>query len=123
MPNPQKRKGDAWERAVAKALQSHGYPHAERTRAGWDDDRGDINAAPGLVFQCKDQASKRWSTWLEELDEQIGNAKADHGVLIVKQKGVPDASQALAVMTLAQWTRLARQAGYGDPEPVLEAAS
>jgi hypothetical protein len=113
--NPSKRKGDRFELAVAKALRLLGYPHAERTRAGWAEDRGDINAAPGLVVQCKDVARKEWGVWLRELADQVRHARADHGVLVVKQRGNPNAAEALAVMTLEDWTRLARAAGYGVP--------
>lgn len=118
--NRSKVKGDRWELAVAKALHLLGFPHAERTRAGWADDRGDVNAAPGLVIQCKDQVSKEWGTWLRELADQKRQAKGSHGVLVVKQRGVADANEAMAVMTLADWTLLARAAGYGDPLPAAE---
>lgn len=113
--NPSKAKGDRWELVVAKAMRLLGFPHAERTRAGWDDDRGDINAAPGLVIQAKDVRDKRWGAWLGELAAQKRHAKAEHAVLVVKQIGVPDAGRALAVMEFADWCALVRAAGYGEP--------
>jgi hypothetical protein len=110
-----KSKGDRFERAVVAALRALGFPHADRTRAGYERDRGDVEGTLGLVFQAKDHADKRWGPWLDDLDEQKTNARADHAVLVVKRTGIADASEALAVMRLRDWTRLARDAGYGDP--------
>jgi hypothetical protein len=125
--NPQKQKGDRWELAVAKAMRLLGFPHAERTRAGWDDDKGDINAAPGLVIQAKDAKDKRWVPWLRELAAQKRHAGAAHAVLVVKQAGQPDPREALAVMRFEDWTALVRAAGYGQPlvevEPHKEGAA
>lgn len=115
MAHRNKNKGDRFERAVVEAMRPNGFPHADRTRAGYERDRGDIEGTPGLVVQAKNHADKRWGPWLEDLDAQIANARADHGVLVVKRAGIADAGQALAVMRFANWLRLARDAGYGDP--------
>jgi hypothetical protein len=119
MPNRMKQKGDRFERAVVAAMRVNGFPHVERTRAGWDDDRGDVTGAPGLVVQAKDVAAKSWGPWLQSLQAQVVNARADHGVLVVKRRGDSDAGSALAVMRFDHWLRLARAAGYGS-EPIVE---
>ena len=49
MTSPQKAKGSRAELAVARYMQANGWPYAERSRAGWTDDRGDIDGCPGLV--------------------------------------------------------------------------
>ena len=51
MSNPSKAKGSRAELAVARYMQSAGWPYAERSRAGWTDDRGDIDGCPGLVVE------------------------------------------------------------------------
>ena len=115
MAHRNKTKGDRWEREVVKEMNANGFPHAERSRAGFERDRGDIQGAPGLVVQAKDSPDKRWGPWLADLDEQKINAGADHAVLVVKRVGVAGADDALAVMKFSDWLRLARDAGYGDP--------
>jgi hypothetical protein len=122
MPNRNKQKGDRWEAAVTGAYRALGFPHAERTRAGWDDDRGDHLLAPGLCVQSKDCATARWGEWFVQLEEQRVNAGAEHAWLVVKRRGVGDAAQGLAVMTVEAHARLLRAAGYGDP-PAEERAS
>jgi len=42
MTNPSKDKGDAYERTIVDYLRNCGF-RADRTRAGWTDDRGDIH--------------------------------------------------------------------------------
>lgn len=108
-------KGARFELRLRDALRRLGFPHADKTRDGYSRDRGDIEGTPGLAFQAKDVASKSWGTWLNDLDEQKANAKADHAVLVVKRVGIADAGEALAVMRLKDWCTLARDAGYGTP--------
>jgi hypothetical protein len=114
--NRNKAKGDRFEAAVNQAYRLLGFPHAERTRAGWDDDRGDHLLGPGLCVQDKDCKDKRWAEWFTQLAEQARNAKADHAWLVVKRPGVADARQALVVMTVEMHARLLHAAGYGDTD-------
>ena len=115
--NPQKQKGDRWERALAAWLRGQGWPHAERTRAGWEDDRGDIAGTPGVTWSAKDCRTLRWSEWLSDLADQVVNAGTDIGVLALKRPGTADAGQALAVMRLDKLVELLHAAGYGDGGP------
>lgn len=114
MPNANQEKGKRWERAVVAAMRVNGFTNVERSKAGRFHDDGDVTGAPGLVIQAKDVQSKSWGPWLSSLGAQVASAKADHGVLVVKQRGVADAGQALAVMTFDKWLCLVREAGYGD---------
>lgn len=53
MTNKQKRKGDQFERDVVETLRSAGIK-AQRTRAGWSDDQGDIETPDTpIAWQCK----------------------------------------------------------------------
>lgn len=123
MVNRNKAKGDRWEAAVTKAYRLLGFPHAERTRAGWDDDRGDHLLGPGLCVQSKDAKDRRWAEWFEQLEQQRKNAQADHAWLVVKRPGVADARQGLAVMTVEAHARLLHAAGYGTAAAVRETSA
>lgn len=118
MTNPNKRKGDQAERAVQAALHKLGFPWCEKTRAGYARDAGDLHLVPGpaAIAQVKNVRSPRWAEWLEGLDAQIDEAKADVGFLVWKRAGVGDAraNEWLAVMTLEQMAMLLRRAGYGE---------
>ncbi len=116
MPNRNKEKGDRFERAALLVAQEH-FPDAFKTRAGWDDDRGDIvlDKSYRFVLQVKDCTSKPWYVWLDELDEQKKNAGALHGAIVVKRRGVSDAGEGMAYMRYRDLVRLA----YELPRVVL----
>lgn len=122
MTNRNKAKGDTEERAVLAILRAAGFPHAERTRAGRAEDQGDIfldNAvglAPSVIAQVKNVATPNWTAWLGELDDQKRRSKAVHAFLTWKRSrpgGKPP--HRLAIMPLADYAQLLREAGYGDP--------
>lgn len=117
MTNANKRRGDDAERAVRDYLRSNGYPHAERTRAGYTRDYGDIHPCPGLVVQVKNTRDYRWTEWWTQLAEQVADARADHGVLVRKRRGVGDAGEWIAAVPLAEYVRLLHAAGYGHEVP------
>jgi Holliday junction resolvase len=50
MPNPSKKRGSAWERAIVEHLRTVGWPYAERRIAGSAKDRGDIAGVVGVVI-------------------------------------------------------------------------
>jgi hypothetical protein len=110
--NPQKRKGDKAERDTVKALQALGFPYAERSRAGWADDKGDIQGIPTVVVEVKDQRRHDLAGWLRELEAEKANAEVDTGVLVVKRAGFTDASDWYAITTLADWAAMAKEAGH-----------
>jgi hypothetical protein len=115
--SPQKRKGSAFELACQDWLQAHGFPWTEKTRAGYERDWGDLHLVPGraLIAQAKNVKAWRVAEWLGELGEQVTNAAADFGFLIVKRPRVGDVGRSYVVMELQDFTRLAREAGYGEP--------
>ncbi|MDM7490730.1 hypothetical protein QT969_20800 [Rhodococcus sp. CSLK01-03] len=119
MTNPNKIKGDRAERAVRAHLRGNGFPHAERTRAGYERDGGDLHlapvlgAGPGVIAQVKDCGQSRWAEWLTQTEEQLVAARAEHAVLIVKRRGIGDPGRWLAVMPLHRMLELLRHAGYG----------
>lgn len=108
MPNRNKQKGDRFESAAVLSAREL-FPDAKRTRAGWDDDRGDIVLTPDyrIIEQVKDCAQKPWFVWLDELDKQIANAGAQYGAVSVKRRGIGDAGEAMTIMRRRNWLKMA----------------
>lgn len=110
MANRNKQKGDRAERAVRDWAVER-YPGSVKTRAGFNDDMGDIllrHLSGWVVLQVKDVASPVWSTWFTQLADQVTTAtqqiKDDHpvhgGVIVHKIRGVADPAQWRAVTRL-----------------------
>jgi hypothetical protein len=106
LTSPQKRKGSAAELAVAKWLRKLGWIHAERSRAGWTDDRGDIDGMPGVVVEVKNCKTISIPEWLRELEVEIANAQAWTGAVIAKRKGSTDVDDWYAIMPAKIWGEL-----------------
>lgn len=120
MPNPNKQKGDRAERSVLRYLHMAGFPRAWKTRAGWDDDRGDIviphpsDSSRSVAVQVKDVAKPVWSKWHEQVAAQVRNAGAEFGVIVHKRRGISDPSQWHVVMTGAQFAEILTMVGYSE---------
>lgn len=106
MTSPQKRKGSSAELAVAKWLNKLGWVHAERSRAGWTDDRGDIDGIPGVCIEVKNEKRIDLPGYLRELEVEMANAKAWAGAVIVKRRGSTDPADWYAVMPAQKWAEL-----------------
>ncbi len=106
MTSPQKRKGSAAELAVAKWLRKLGWIHAERSRAGWQDDRGDIDGMPGVCIEVKAEKKIDIPGYLRELEVEIENAKAWTGTVIIKRRGSMNVDDWYAVMPAKIWAEL-----------------
>ena len=106
MTSPQKRKGSAAELAVAKWLRKLGWIHAERSRAGWTDDRGDIDGMPGICIEVKNEKKIDLPGYLRELEVEIANAQAWTGTVIVKRRGSMNVDDWYAVMPAKIWGEL-----------------
>ena len=106
MTSPQKRKGSAAELAVAKWLRKLGWIHAERSRAGWQDDRGDIDGMPGICIEVKNEKRIDLPSYLRELEVEIANAQAWTGTVIVKRRGSMNVDDWYAVMPAKIWGEL-----------------
>ena len=106
MTSPQKRKGSAAELAVAKWLRKLGWVHAERSRAGWTDDRGDIDGLPGICIEIKAEKKFDLPGYLRELEVEMENAKAWTGTVIIKRRGSMNVDDWYAVMPAKIWAEL-----------------
>lgn len=123
LSNPNKVKGDTFERAVQAYLRVSGFPWCEKTRAGYERDTGDLHLVPGpaVIAQVKNRAKWDVPSWLAQVHVQVANARASHGLLIVKRPRVGDPAKSYVVMELADVVRLLQEAGYGSPETGLSA--
>ena len=118
MTSPQKRKGSAAELAVAKWLRKLGWIHAERSRAGWTDDRGDIDGMPGVCIEVKNEKKIDLPGYLRELEVEIANAQAWTGTVIVKRRGSMNVDDWYAVMPAKIWGELMVMLDQPNGNPV-----
>ncbi len=118
MTSPQKRKGSAAELAVAKWLRKLGWIHAERSRAGWQDDRGDIDGMPGVCIEVKAEKKIDIPGYLRELEVEIENAKAWTGTVIIKRRGSTNVDDWYAVMPAKIWGELMLMLDQPNQNPV-----
>ena len=118
MTSPQKRKGSAAELAVAKWLRKLGWIHAERSRAGWTDDRGDIDGMPGVCIEVKAEKKIDIPGYLRELEVEIENAKAWTGTVIIKRRGSTNVDDWYAVMPAKIWGELMLMLDQPTQNPV-----
>lgn len=123
MANRNKDKGDRAERAVRDWAVKR-WPGSFKTRAGFNDDQGDIIAVhPGgrLVLQVKDVASPTWTAWFKQLAAQVMTCRELSrplpvlgGVIVHKARGSADPATWRAVAPLGELAELvdaAYQAG------------
>lgn len=112
--NRNKEKGDRAERAVRDYLANL-FPGAFKTRAGFNDDLGDVvvPTAQGLLcVQVKDVAQPRWKEWFQQLSEQVDTLTRESGkpvvggVIVWKLRGSADPAQWRAVMQLKDYAGL-----------------
>lgn len=118
-----RRKGHDAERAVARYLQTHGWPHAERAiRTAYTSnghtipDPGDITGTPGLVWQVKDHAHEKITDWLIETEQQRADASADYGILIQRRRGKADPGHWWAWTTIRTLVQIHEDGGASYSE-------
>ena len=112
MPSKGKAKGSSFEREIVAYLRTEGWTGAERTRAGWIDDRGDIDGVVGVTLECKNRRSMELAEWIDELVVEMGHASNHVGAVVHKRRGVTDPGQYYASMPFSVFVRLLQEAGY-----------
>ena len=108
MVNPQKRKGDAAERELAKQLSDLlGFTVRRKLGAGRQDDEGDLDGLPDCTAQAKNYSDvlRAINTGLKDLEQQQSNSGDTHAVLFVRRRG----GQWIAIQTLEQWSTTFRE--------------
>jgi hypothetical protein len=89
MVNRPKAKGTSAETAVVEYLRINGWPRAERRALTGSLDKGDIANVWGLAIEVKyANAGMKVGPWLVETGVERINAGADHGILVVKPRGL-----------------------------------
>ena len=116
MTNPQKIKGSAYERSIVNYLRDNGY-NADRTRAGWTDDRGDVHGITDsegrpFTFECKNHRRDNLSGWIMELKREVANAGGNVGVVVHKKNGTTEPGEQFASLPLSMLVQLLKEAGY-----------
>jgi hypothetical protein len=111
MARASRRKGADHERAIVTWLRSRGRPHIERRIAGMNGDRGDLTGWPGVVVEAKNCKTWDVSGWVNQLEDEILEAGADTGAVVIKPPRVVDPGRYYAVMTLERWEALMTEAG------------
>lgn len=116
MASPSKNKGDRYERFLRDLFRSNGFPNAERTRAGYERDAGDIHLNPEgrknntmIICQAKDVRQPRWAEWLEQLKDQIDESRAETAFLAVKRSRPGKKPIHLFVMELEEGLELLKK--------------
>lgn len=108
MANANKRKGDAAERKVRDLAHAR-YPGSFKTRAGFNDDLGDViteHPAGRVVLQVKDVATPTWTAWFAQVAEQVATCARESnrdvlgGLIVHKARGVGDPAKWRAVAEL-----------------------
>jgi hypothetical protein len=115
MVNKSKIKGTRAESAIVTYLQANGHPNAERRALAGTADRGDIAGVIENVIESKDHASMSLGAWIDEVEVETRNARARWGVVWHKRRGRASPGDWFVTMTGAQWTRVLRTLGYGEP--------
>lgn len=83
-----KDRGTWAETAGVEYLQTNGFPFAERIALHGNKDKGDIKVCPGVIAEAKNCKTLKLPAWFAELAEEIGNANAKHGFLLIKPEGI-----------------------------------
>lgn len=106
-----KSRGRAAENAVVEWLRSHGRPYVERRRLTGTHDCGDLTGIPGVVVEVKATKSIDLAGFVDELEDEMINADAETGVVIIKRRGTTDVGNWYAVMPASVWLQLLEEAG------------
>jgi len=108
----QKQKGTRAENQVVEFLKQNGFPYAERRALAGVNDKGDVTGIGPVVIEVKDHQKITLAEFMSELKEEVNNADAQTGVAVVKRRGTLQVGDWYAVMPVAWWVDLLKEAGY-----------
>ena len=104
MGNPSKQKGTRWESAVAKFLQSKGFPVWRMAQTGVEDE-GDLGGLPSWAFECRDRQKIDLSKNVRDANNRALAKGALYGVTVIKKRNAPVES-AYVAMDLETFAKL-----------------
>ncbi len=107
-----KRRGRQTEHMVAKRFAEDGWPYALPTGAGASG--RDVTGVPGVAVEVKARSS---FSPMANLRQVASYANGDVGVVVMRPNGFGEATidEWPVFLTFAQFRKLLRQAGYGEP--------
>jgi len=108
-----KARGMRTQKVVATWFQEHGFPNAESTGSGRSG--VDILGLIGFAVEVKARRDLALTAWLRQAAKE---SRAGLPVVIHRPDGFGEVSIAAwpVTMTLADFTTLIHEAGYGTPE-------
>jgi hypothetical protein len=100
MANPNKAKGDAWERSVMAYLAEEFGRQVRRPHQEGYKDVGDLHLSP-FALQCKDVAGLSLPATIRAAELQAGHAEEPFGVVAhkVRRKNVADGTVSMSLRT------------------------
>ncbi len=103
MVNKNKIKGTRWESAVAKFLQSKGFPVWRMAQTGAFDE-GDLGGLPQWAFECRDRQKIDLAKNVKDANDRAQAKGALYGVTVIKKRNanVGDAYVAMDLETFAR---------------------
>tara|TARA_R110000851_G_scaffold86815_1_gene188993 strand:+ start:1100 stop:1474 length:375 start_codon:yes stop_codon:yes gene_type:complete len=112
MNNPSKEKGTRWESAVAKFLQSKGFPVWRMAQTGAQDE-GDLGGLPSWAFECRDRQKMDLSKNVRDANSRAIAKGALYGVTIMKKRNsaVGSAYVAMDLETFAEILEIIEREG------------
>tara|TARA_R110002167_G_scaffold333384_1_gene540437 strand:+ start:323 stop:697 length:375 start_codon:yes stop_codon:yes gene_type:complete len=112
MANPSKEKGTRWESAVAKFLQSKGFPVWRMAQTGAQDE-GDLGGLPSWAFECRDRQKMDLSKNVRDANSRAIAKGALYGVTIMKKRNsaVGSAYVAMDLETFAEILEIIEREG------------
>lgn len=112
MVNPSKRRGTTAETAIVNYLRANGALHAERRALKGRLDCGDIAGLPGVMIEAKNTRRDGLPGFMNEVDAQKINDRADIGVCWHKRVGTTDPGKWFVTMTGAQFIEVLQLTGH-----------
>ena len=112
MANPSKERGTRWESAVAKFLQSKGFPVWRMAQTGAQDE-GDLGGLPSWAFECRDRQKMDLSKNVRDANSRAIAKGALYGVTIMKKRNsaVGSAYVAMDLETFAEILEIIEREG------------
>lgn len=104
MANPNKARGDRWERAVLDFLRDVFGRSAIRPRQEGHIDVGDVHLSP-FALQLKDEAKHNFSGYLADAEKQAAAAGEPYGAAVVKRRNYAT-GKGYVLLTLATFRRV-----------------
>lgn len=107
-----KAKGTAWETAIVRFLQEHGWHHAERRALHGQLDKGDVTGLPGICIEAKSAARHELAAWLDEAKAEKRNAGAATCAVWFKRRGKTSPGAGFVLLDGDEYVALLKAAGW-----------